>query len=603
MSTENLGVQARTAAGEHVTLSGPVSADLGPAREIQVGATQATWTYPDKHLTVVARSDQGRLALTLRSSTDQSISWPVTGTDPSARSLQIPRGEGLSLPVDDPLWNSAGDGLDGLTLPMTGDLNMPFWGYSSGRTGASYLAPTDVGTSLSVASRDGRLQATGVHEFSHREQTLDYTVTFALTDGSPIATAKDYRRWLIEHDELHTLKEKAQQSPEISKLSGAFHAYLFGTGRTATAMNKLKAAGVDRMLVSWDADFTPMPADAIHAAQSNGYLAAPYDTWANAQPPETADAPTSKWPAPVWDEACVRDAEGKIVTGFGGRGCYVSSQAMAQAEPEHHYLANRIATMSAAGPKAYFLDVDAASALFTDYSPDHPMNQKQDRRNRLERMGWLSQRYHFVVGSEKAAGWASEAVAYSHGSATVNMAKYWPFLRNREEWGGYWPPERPTGVFKPATMPDALRTTMFAPAYRAPLYATVLHDSVVNVDRPELTYYKINGVQRDRALLAMIAANPLNFALDQQVIDEKAAEIAALQRAFKPLHKATFNLPLTKFRYLGDGTQVQRSTFGDDTAVVTANFGETAYRGLPSKCATIAVAGQPTRQFCPREVS
>lgn len=604
VSTSTLAIQATTGAGGPLTVSAPAVEDLGPAEDVQQSANRASWTLPAKQLAVEAVSRAGRLDVTIRSTVDQSLSWPVTGTDPAVRTLQIPRGEGLSLPVDDPLWNgtgvwgSGGDGLDGVDMPLVGDLNLPFWGYSTGSGGVSYLAPTDIGTSLWFASRAGRLQTTAVHEYSAREQTQDFTIAFALTDGSPIAAAKDYRRWLIQHDQLTTLQEKSQHSPEIGKLRGAVHAYLWGDGRTAQAMDQLKAAGVGRMLLSWDADAQGMPAEAIQAAKRHGYLAGPYDTWANAQPPETADAPTSRWPEPVWDEACVRKADGSLQTGFGGRGCYVSSQAMAQAEPEHHYLADRIAAMTADQPNAYFLDVDAAGELFTDHSPAHPMNQKQDRENRLERMAWLSERHHLVFGSEKAGSWSNPVVAFSHGSASVNMNNYWPFTRT-PEWGRWAPAGRPTFFFKSATMPDGLRTTMWDPKYRAPLYAAVLHDSIVNLDRWELSYYKVNGVQQDRALLAMVSGSPLNFVLDAGVIAQRGAEIARLQQAFQPLHEATFDVPVTDFRYLGGGTELQQATFGDGEATVVANFAQETVRGVPAKCASIAIAGQPTRQFCP----
>lgn len=595
ISTANMAVEAHTAGAGTAVVSAPVAESLGPAKDVQVAKSSASWTYPDSNLAVKAETRAGRLVISVHSTVDQSLRWPVTGVDSSMRSLQIPNGEGLSLPVDDPLWNSADNGLDGADMGM---MNMPFWGYSKDRLGISYISPSDIGTSLSFKSSGGRLNTTAVHDFSAHEDTRDYVVTFALTDGSPIGAAKDYRRWLLQHHQLRTLAEKAENSPEIAKLRGAFHAYVWGTGRSAAAMNDLRKAGVGKMLVSWDSDKQGMPAEAIQAAKRNGYLAGPYDTWANAQPPETADAPTSKWPAPVWDEACIRNAQGQLVGGFGGRGCYLSSQALAQAEPTHHYIADRIATMTADHPNAYFLDVDSAGDLFTDHTPAHPMNQKQDLHNRLERMGWLSKDHHLVVGGEAAGAWSNSVVDYSHGSASVIMGKYWKFTHTTE-WGQWSPGERPTFFFKPATMPDALRKTMWDPRYRAPLYATVLHDSIVNLDRWELSYYKVNGVQKDRALLAMVSANPLNFALDESVIREHGAEIATLQKAFEPLHRSTFDSTVTDFRYLGSGTQVQQSTFGDGSAVVTANFSDSKYRNLPAKCATIAISGHPTKTFCP----
>ncbi|GAA3073792.1 hypothetical protein GCM10020000_68420 [Streptomyces olivoverticillatus] len=56
-------------------------------------------------------------------------------------------------------------------------------------------------------------------------------------------------------------------------------------------MRKLRALGVDRMWLGYDADDNPMDAAAVAAAKKAGYLVGPYDSFANGQDPKKSDTP------------------------------------------------------------------------------------------------------------------------------------------------------------------------------------------------------------------------------------------------------------------------------------------------------------------------
>ncbi|MGX1777657.1 glycoside hydrolase [Nocardia brasiliensis] len=596
IDTASLAITADLGDEPNLTLSAPAAAELGAAGPIETAPGRATWSYPGKGLTVTADTADGRLRVTLRSDRDQRLSWPVTGTDPATTALQLPRGEGLSLPVGDPFWNSPDAALIDRPLDLTESLTMPFWGYQAGARGVSYLAPTDIGTTLTVRSVDEKLRTTAEHDFDARADTGEYTITFALTDASPVAAAKDYRAWLIQHGRFRSLADKIAQQPAVGKLLGAFHAYLWGDGRTPEAIRTMRELGLTRMWLGYDAGADPMTRAAVDAAKAAGYLAGPYDSYDNAQDPATADNPGSSWPG-LWPSGCVHDAEGNPETGFGGRGCYLSTQALAQ-RPQ--VLDDRYATMTANGANTYFLDVDAAGQFFDDYTPGHSMNKKQDRDNRLTRMRALVEQRGQVLGSESVGAWASTLPAFSHGSQTPVSDLLWKAQRDKQSWGGWAPESAPKFFFQPAELPAAAATAMFDPAYRVPLYETVLHDSIVNLDRWELAYYKLPQQQTMRALTAILNNTPLNFALDRAELDRHGAEIARLQQFFAPLHEAAGTTPMTSFQWLTADHLVQRSTFGDGVLTVTANFGTAPHDGLPGGCvdAQLATDSAP-RRLCP----
>jgi hypothetical protein len=345
-----------------------------------------------------------------------------------------------------------------------------------------------------------------------------------------------------------------------------------------------------------------MDAAAVRAAEQAGYLVGPYDSFANGQDAKTADSPTSTWPGTVYPDFCVRKADGSPETGFGGRGCYLSSRAFEKAEPTEHYLADRTREMTANGADSYFLDVDATGEVFRDHGAGHEMTRAGDRANRLARMGRLAK--DFVLGSESAQPWANGVLAFDHGSGTPVADGLWPLERDKATWGGYYPQNAPKNFFKPVTLPADLATAMYDPKYRVPLYETALHGSLVNAERWELSYDKLPAQKTTRALLAMLNNTPLNFVLDGPSIAENGKELAALQKYFAPLHKAAGTEEMTSFRWLTGDRSVQRTVFGDGTLTVTANFGGRAYDGLPGGCVDARLRGEKQpRRLCPAQVN
>ncbi|MFI1971919.1 hypothetical protein BLA24_02095 [Streptomyces cinnamoneus] len=605
IDTTTLRVTARTASGS-VELSAPAAGAPGTPGRVTTTADGARWTYGNTGLTVTARAEKGRLLVSVRStgSADHTLKWPVTGGDPAASALQLPRGEGLSIPVGDTFWNSPEAGLAGSSTGMDSGLTLPLWGYTTGRTGVSYLVPTDIGTTLDIASEKGRLRTTAAHTFSRGDGTTDYTVAFSLTDGSPVAPAVDYRAWMKEHGQLGSLKRKIEAVPANKKLLGAFHAYVWGKARTPEGIRKLRALGVDRMWIGYDSGPNPMNAAAVSAAKEAGYLVGPYDSFANGQDPATSDTPTSTWPDKVYPDFCVQRADKTPEPGFHDRGCYLSTEAFEKAEPTRHYLADRTRQMTANGADSYFLDVDAAGELWRDHSPSHPQTKAQDRANRLARMKRLADGDKLALGSEAAGAWSNQVLSYDHGSGTPVHDGLWKAERDKQKWGGYAPEKAPDTFFKPAELPADVAKAMYDPTYRVPLFETALHDSLVNVERWELSYDKLPRQKTDRALLAMLYNTPLNFVISGDSLDKQGGELAALQKYFAPLHQAAGTEPMTGFRTLTPDRTVQRTSFGDGTLTVTANFGPKTYDGLPGGCVDARLKGdKEARRLCPADVN
>ncbi|KAF3932954.1 hypothetical protein ABW20_dc0102193 [Dactylellina cionopaga] len=577
------------------------------------GGSVVTWNLPSRNCTIKAYTENGRLVVTLSQPDESTITWPTTGggVDEKYQSLQYPRGPGRNIPLRDEFWNqgteegSKGPGIGGDLVissegyndqEMSTNFWMPFWGYSAEEgLGSAYILPEDIETTVKHASVDGSLQMSLTHAFSERENTTSYTVLFEVTDGSPLASALSYRKYLQETNNLRLMKDKIATLPDNSRLLGAFHGYVFGeSGRTVQAMKNLEAAGIKKFWVGYDTDL-PMSKEVVEQAQTQGYLVGPYDTYANGQSTDEADTVLAKWPGTAYPEQCIIMKNGKVREGFAHRGCYMSTQAQALSEPTSGNLAQRLKNSTENGSKSYFLDVDAASEFFTDFSKEHGQNKITDRKNRVDRMLKISK--DFVLGSEDSHGWANSAVSYGHGSLTQMDGRVFSALLNvKSKWGGYTPAKGPEMFFKGIELPENFIKTMFDVKYMIPLTEAVLHDSVVNVDRWDVPLYKFPALVKQRVLQGMLYNAPMMFAVNGTVIAEKGEEIAKYQNFSQPLHETGGLLPLTKFSYSTQDKMVQKTEFGNGDLIVTANFGDVKdpSSGLGGKCVKASLKGKET---------
>lgn len=64
---------------------------------------------------------------------------------------------------------------------------------------------------------------------------------------------------------------------------------------------------------------------------------------------------------------------------------------------------------------SWFIDCDATGEIYDDYTPSHITTQEEDLAARLERMSYIRDQYHLVIGSEGGNDFAASDIAYAHG--------------------------------------------------------------------------------------------------------------------------------------------------------------------------------------------
>lgn len=589
----------RGEAGEEIQIA--AAKKSYPVQNLEIEKAALRWTIPDLAMNVEVRAEHNRIRLRFQTTREMKFTWPVSGLDPAMKALIYPDGEGLYIPLDDPFWRLRFP--DGACRDTHGGLSMPFWSYHLGGGTVTYLVLSDLQTELCFSNLGDRLSTYAVHDFRQRDGLPAYEILIWLGGASPISPAREYKDWLKEHGEYVSLDEKINKNPEAAKLLGATHAYLYGDGKTPQLLKELQGLGIDRVWLGYDQDpqreTRRVGAKFIAEAKRLGFLVGPYDSFANIQNPGTADAPNALWDAELYRTGCIINADGKPREGFAGRGCELSSEALARAEPTKHYIETRVKKHLATGINSYFLDVDGAGELFDDYSPDHPMTPREDRLNRLRRMRYISQEQKMVLGSESVVSWAAPVVHFSHGTLSVHNDVLWPLMRNRNKFGGWWPRERPAIFFKPVEVEPEFARAKYDPSYRLPLFQAAFHESVVVTDRWELSPVKFPQLVQTRALIELLYNVPSIWSLDLREVRKNGERLAAHHRFFSPMHRRVGAQPLTEFRWLTPDRRVQQTRFGS-TITMTANFSDDTFESISPMCIEAHRHDEGRREvYCP----
>lgn len=708
-----LAVSFRPAGGDEAALAVP-AIDPGQVTD----RTDQGWRLAtgSDAFTIEAAVEGEALRLSIRSDRPATLAWPQTADPAAITAYAMPFGEGSYIPADDPAW------LDWLTrryepASLTEQLSMPFWTELRAGRSITWLVETPFNTWFAIVEDSGRPRPVLAHDFTRLAPGSPYVVRIVPGPADPLAGARAYRAWLQASGGFVPLTEKIAALPDVARLGGAPHIYLWGKGplkpedvlqwrafvrllqqkkddpghlagrlwqafdaegrqafedafkdaagaggfvsaysraaltravndalrravpmapvdplpgghdpaaeaawaagplRTALTeafgpmlapperwggglsldtVAALRKAGLTRAWLGvedWrDALWHP---EAVAAAKAAGYLVGAYDSYGSAHPPDLPETwPTAQMGADLAAAGYV-DRNGEVVTGFAGRGVYASAVA---AEP---YARQRIAAVAkAAGLDSLFLDVDATGLVFDDYAPGRETSEAQDAEARRRRLAFAAS-LGLVTGSEGGSALFAPQIAFAHGMTTQPFAWMAPAMKDKASpyyRGNYWPPETPSLYFSPVRLKPEIARVVADPRFRLPLYEIALHDSVVTTHHWEYGSLKFSDQREATALLQLLYAVPPLYHLNAAVLDRDLTVIAAADRVFRPLHERVFTQPMTDFAVLSPDRLLQRSTFGDGTAV-TVNF-DTRARSLPdgatlpAQSARIAVPGQ-----------
>ncbi|WP_266157191.1 glycoside hydrolase [Dyella silvatica] len=190
------------------------------------------WQWDNGAYRIEASLQGPDLALTIQAKTAATLDF--------LRQPAAAMGQGLILPLAEghyvPRGNSAWQGF--ITkqlneLNTTQDLSLPLWGMDHGAFSLSWLLTNPFNNRLLLAADGDALTIAASHQFTRLDPGAPLTMLLHLGAADPLAGAKRYRQWLIDNGRFESLKEKIAKTPDIDKLMGATHTYLWGSGLLA----------------------------------------------------------------------------------------------------------------------------------------------------------------------------------------------------------------------------------------------------------------------------------------------------------------------------------------------------------------------------------
>ncbi|PMN07465.1 glycosyl hydrolase [Vibrio lentus] len=203
--------------------------------------TKASWALMPSGINVEAELKEDNLLVqfTLPSNTQVKRNQPIELVwfdlaEQQTQTLFLPFSEGMRVPTNNKQWaNYLVENHSGSNT--TQDLKMPFWTVQQKDQFISYqmINPTNNQLFFSDASSDTspdkkpKIDMSASHQFTTLNKSQPFTVRITLGE-SWLDGAKQYRDWRIKNGLSESLVEKQKRNPDVNKLIGASHVYLFG---------------------------------------------------------------------------------------------------------------------------------------------------------------------------------------------------------------------------------------------------------------------------------------------------------------------------------------------------------------------------------------
>ena len=231
ITTRSLAVEARPVGAEAIVPISSGQTGLGDIAEFSQEGDAVSWRFPERFLTVHFELIGESLSVEYVQDTPISdtvrLTWPIVGDFQSLRGYIFPFFEGSYVPKNYERWQDFL--IERGPIDTTAGLSMPFWGLDLGDRTLTYILTNPFNNQIvfSKTSTSG-LGIKVSHAFTPNWERKTYGLRISFGTASPVAPAKQYRRYVIENAEFVSFAEKIQKNPAAEKLLGAAHAYLWG---------------------------------------------------------------------------------------------------------------------------------------------------------------------------------------------------------------------------------------------------------------------------------------------------------------------------------------------------------------------------------------
>ncbi|OUB36695.1 hypothetical protein BK708_02405 [Bacillus thuringiensis serovar yunnanensis] len=312
----------------------------------------------------------------------------------------------------------------------------------------------------------------------------------------------------------------------------------------------------------------------VEQANKLGYLIGPYDSYHSIHEVGNSDWNTASFKdKTLYEKATISNKKGEKIKGFAQKGRKLNPTLALPSVKQrvNDILQNNIPFNS------WFVDCDATGEIYDDYSPDHTTTQEQDLTARLQRMKYISEEKHMVVGSEGGNDFASNIIAFAHGIETPGI---WPDPDMKDKQSPYYVGgyefSSPNGAIpelngKTIPIKTIYKNIYNNPVYSVPLYKLVYNDSIITTHQWGWGSFRIKDEIGNRMLSEMLYNVPPLYNIDKNEWEKNKSIITSYLKVWSPFHEKAVTKPMTNFEVLSEDRQVQCTIFGNNMKVIV-NF-------------------------------
>ncbi|MBM7647062.1 hypothetical protein JOD45_003307 [Scopulibacillus daqui] len=181
---------------------------------------QISWRYPDKNIEVMIKKKEHYLDVDIKSTGAKQFTWPKV----SAESYMLPLWEGKYIPSGDKNWKRFLK--DNQDFTFSQDFSMRFFALNKQKYSIVYIAKNMFNDNIHFDTHSN-IAFNFNHEFPSINKNKDYGFRIYVSKNDPVDIAQIYKNYIKELGQFKTLEEKAKENPNIKKLYGAPHFYLW----------------------------------------------------------------------------------------------------------------------------------------------------------------------------------------------------------------------------------------------------------------------------------------------------------------------------------------------------------------------------------------
>ncbi len=496
--------------------------------------------------------------------------------------LLLTNSEGILVPVNDteyPLAESERPYYcgGGLAMAWMGVTDFQF------QTGYMAILETPYDADLRTFRENGQVMFKPLWLSSLEKFGYERKVTYSFFEkGGYVAQCKKYREYIWKKNNVITLKENQKKTPVLDKMIGAVNIYVWDDAREVSFAKEMKASGIDKAFILWDANHIPYPEIGYdNQLKALGYASGVYDIFTHAYLKDTVANYKDKTD-PLRFERTRYPGAFKQIIALNNIGKtysidegHITCPAMMRPE-----IAKCIESELKEFPhEAYFLDVWAANGLFECYSPQHPLTREQFANEVIKNYKFVAEKYHQCMGGEWGADFLGSNSIFAHGMMTLQRTWWGTGIDKKGTiyYTGDWDNNAsPSQMLGTRVANDAYLNYSINEYTRVPLYELVYHDAVLTSWRWEDGNHHTPELWWKKDLFNILYGTAPLWSIDRNRWNEyKQTFIESYNNICPWLQQIAYD-ELVSHRFISDDHKVQESLFSSGKRVIV-NFGDEVF--------------------------